>query len=168
SVIFSGSICFGKGNWTISPSIFGSWLISFIFAISSSSVTSTWYRIFVDSKPTNSQLRILLATYVSLPPSFPTKIATKCGLRPDFAVNADASFLISSFIFADTSFPSNKFIYIRIICFLIQFQNGHECGLWNFHVPYLTHSLLTFLLFFQQFTFSGDIASVTFCGYVFT
>src|SRR3546814_12361429 len=83
-----------------------------------------------------SQLRILLATYVSLAPSLPTKMATRCGRLPADARNAAASRLMSSLIFADTSFPSSSCI------FLIQFQHRHEGRLRDFHVADLAHALL--------------------------
>ena len=51
---------------------------------------------------------------------------------------------------------------------VIQLQNCHKRFLWNFYIPYQTHSLFTFFLFFQKFTFSRNITTITFCGNVFS
>src|SRR3546814_10799140 len=67
---------------------------------------------------------------------------------------------MSSLIFADTSFPSS------ICIFLIQFQHRHEGRLRDFHVADLAHALLPFLLFLQQLTFTGDIATIPLRRYV--
>src|SRR3546814_21074399 len=67
---------------------------------------------------------------------------------------------MSSLIFADTSFPSSSCI------FLIQFQHRHEGRLRDFPVADLAHALLPFLLFLQQLTFTGDIATITLRRYV--
>jgi outer membrane protein OmpA-like peptidoglycan-associated protein len=49
---------------------------------------------------------------------------------------------------------------------LIQFENGHKGFLRNFHITYLTHSFLTFLLFLQEFALTADIPAVTFGKYI--
>ena len=49
---------------------------------------------------------------------------------------------------------------------VIQFQHGQKCFLRNFYVADLAHSFLPFLLFFQEFPFSGNIAAIAFGGYI--
>src|SRR3989344_1723754 len=50
--------------------------------------------------------------------------------------------------------------------FLIHAQDGEKGFLWNFHGTQLFHSLLSFFLFFQQFTFARRIAAIAFGGHV--
>src|SRR3972149_1046207 len=46
-------------------------------------------------------------------------------------------------------------------------QHRQECFLWDFHVSYGFHPLFTFFLFFQKFSFPGNIAAITLGGYIF-
>ena len=49
---------------------------------------------------------------------------------------------------------------IRLV---VNLQNGHECFAWNAYTTHLAHTLFAFLLFFQQFLFTSDIATVALC-----
>ena len=60
--IFSSSICFGNGSWTINPSISESLFNLLILAISLSSDISSSNLISVESKPIYSQDLTLLPT----------------------------------------------------------------------------------------------------------
>ena len=40
--------------------------------------------------------------------------------------------------------------------------------MWNFYVANLAHALFTFLLLFKELAFTGNVTTVTFCGYVLT
>ena len=51
---------------------------------------------------------------------------------------------------------------------IVEFQDFQECFLWDLHISNLPHFLLSFLLFFQQFPFSGNIPTITLSGYVFS
>ena len=51
--------------------------------------------------------------------------------------------------------------------FIIQFQNTHKRFLRDLYISDLTHTFFTFFLFLQKFSLSGNIATVTFCQYVF-
>ena len=48
----------------------------------------------------------------------------------------------------------------------VQFKYSKECFLGYFNRSDLLHSFLAFFLFFQQLTFTGDVASVAFGGNV--
>ena len=50
--------------------------------------------------------------------------------------------------------------FISHLLLIIKLQYAHEGFLWNFHIAYLTHALLTFLLLFQQLFLTGDITAV--------
>jgi hypothetical protein len=50
----------------------------------------------------------------------------------------------------------------------IEFQNSQKGFLRNFNIPYLPHPFLSLLLFFKQFSFSGNVASITLCGNILT
>src|SRR5574344_891548 len=52
--------------------------------------------------------------------------------------------------------------------FLIQFKYRQKGLLRNFNITALFHSLLSFFLFFKQFTFTTDITTITFCSNVFS
>ena len=45
---------------------------------------------------------------------------------------------------------------------LFHFQHGKECRLGDFHIADLPHPFLAFLLFFKKFSFSCNVAPVTF------
>ena len=62
-------------------------------------------------------------------------------------------------------YNSNGFF---VMLFIIQFQNTHEGFLRDLYITDLTHSLLTFLLFFQKLLLTGNIAAVTFCKHIFS
>jgi hypothetical protein len=47
---------------------------------------------------------------------------------------------------------------------LFNFQHSHKRFLRNFYVTYLPHAFLSFLLFFQEFTLTRDIATITFAN----
>src|SRR5688572_9500119 len=49
----------------------------------------------------------------------------------------------------------------------VQFQYRQECFLRDLYVTNLAHPFLTFLLFFQEFTFPRNIPTVAFGQYVF-
>ena len=49
----------------------------------------------------------------------------------------------------------------------IQLQYSQKSFLWHFYITYLSHSLFTFFLFFQQFSLTADITAITFCGNIF-
>ena len=51
---------------------------------------------------------------------------------------------------------------------IIKLQHSKKCFLRHFHISDLAHSFLTFFLFFQQFTFTADITTITFGGNIFT
>ena len=61
-------------------------------------------------------------------------------------------------------YNSNGFF---VMLFIIQFQNTHEGFLRDLYITNLTHSLLTFLLFFKKLLLTGNITAVTFRKYVF-
>ena len=50
---------------------------------------------------------------------------------------------------------------------LIELENSHECTLRNFNGADLAHTFFTRLLLFEEFAFTGNVASVTFGGYIF-
>src|SRR5690606_29141665 len=54
------------------------------------------------------------------------------------------------------------------IILIIQLQYRHKCGLRNLYPTDLLHLFLTFFLFFKKFTLTGNIATITFCGNVFS
>ena len=58
------------------------------------------------------------------------------------------------------------------LCFnhrvLINFEYSHECFLWYFYRTDLAHPLFTFLLFLEEFAFTGDVTTITFRDHVFT
>ena len=63
---------------------------------------------------------------------------------------------------------------VRLLCSLtnqnlvfIQFENAHKRLLWYLYVTNLSHSLLSFLLFFKKLLLTGNITAVTFRKYVF-
>src|SRR5215813_7644813 len=60
----------------------------------------------VDSNPISAQFFTLLATYVSLAPLLPIKIAARCGGRLLLLFISSACFVNDSFIAADATFPS--------------------------------------------------------------
>ena len=99
-------ICFGSGNCTKIPcTLLSSFNLS-IALVNVSSVTSSSNLIKLLLKPTSSQFFILLATYVSLAPLFPIKIAAKCGVMPVLFLCKIVRALICSFAAFDTTFPS--------------------------------------------------------------
>ena len=51
---------------------------------------------------------------------------------------------------------------------MLQFKHSHESRLRYFYIAHLAHTFLTFLLFFQQFTLTRNITTVTLRSYVFT
>ena len=51
---------------------------------------------------------------------------------------------------------------------LARFEHGEEGFLWDFDLTKLPHPLFTLALFGPQFTLSGDVAAIAFCGDVFT
>ena len=50
----------------------------------------------------------------------------------------------------------------------VEFENGKEGRLRDFNVADLTHTLLSPLLLFKEFTFTGNITAVAFGCYIFT
>ena len=50
---------------------------------------------------------------------------------------------------------------------LVNFKNGHKSFLRYFNISHLTHTLLTLLLLFQQFTLTRNITTITFRQHVF-
>src|SRR5690606_3613426 len=50
----------------------------------------------------------------------------------------------------------------------IELQHGKKCLLWNLHISYLAHSFLSFFLFLEQLSFSGDVTTVAFCRNIFS
>src|SRR6476469_1435183 len=51
---------------------------------------------------------------------------------------------------------------------LIQLQHGKKCFLRHFYISNLPHALLTFFLFLEQFSFTADVTTITFCSNIFT
>ncbi len=51
---------------------------------------------------------------------------------------------------------------------IVQFQHRHKCGLRNLYSTDLLHFLFPLFLFLQQFTLTGNISTVAFCGNVFS
>src|SRR5581483_9934682 len=52
--------------------------------------------------------------------------------------------------------------------FSLRFEHLNECLLWNVHFADAFHPFLPFLLFLQQFAFSGNVAAVAFRSYIFS
>ena len=49
----------------------------------------------------------------------------------------------------------------------VEFEHCHKGALGNLDISYLPHAAFAPLLFFQQFSFTGNVSSVTFCSHVF-
>ena len=99
------SRCFGSGSWTRIP-----WMLSSLFSTSirlksSFCVVCSPRRCMTEPIPAAMQAFSLLATYVWLALSSPTKITAKVGLIP-FATSSSQSFFTLSFVFALNALPS--------------------------------------------------------------
>ena len=99
-------MCRGSGSCTMKPSIDASSFNWRTLSSSSASVTSDSYRISVDWNPHASHASTLFFTYVSLPPSCPTRMAARCGRFFPCATRSSTSCLISSLILAAVALPS--------------------------------------------------------------
>ena len=61
-----------------------------------------------------------------------------------------------------------EYIILIISLFVIQLQYTHKCFLRNLYITNLTHTLLSFFLFFKKLSLTADITTVTFCKHIFS
>jgi Ca2+/Na+ antiporter len=65
-------------------------------------------------------------------------------------------------------FCFGKFAKFSLLSIIISLQHRQKRFLRDFYATDLLHSFFALFLLFEEFAFSGNVAAVAFCGYVFS
>lgn len=127
-----------------------------------SSVTSSSKRMRVDLNPHCSQALTLWATYVSLPPSWPTSMAAKWGRFSPRATISATSVAISRLMSSAIFFPSMSCISVEGFCLTVAQVAHHLHGI--LHCCSHLHDFAHFFELLNHAIYVGNVCSRAF-GY---